>query len=368
MSEIILRLPVKQVANYPIKIQENLFPHPDQWLPDNCNNKKLVIITDDNINKIYGAKLFEIFNKYDYLIISFSPGEMKKNYQTKQFIENKMLQNNCDRESIILAIGGGVVGDLAGFVAATYMRGISYIQIPTTLLAMIDSSIGGKTGINTEQGKNLIGAFWQPLSVVIDTNFLSTLSLEHIINGLIEAIKIFLTSDQDSFYYLNNHVDDILQNNFFSLKNIIERAVQLKVDIVTQDERESGPRMILNFGHTIGHALEKVLNYNILHGYAVGLGILVEVKISELLGLLKSEDYQIIRELFLKLNISGEQLKEININEIILATQSDKKNLKNTVRYVLLKNIGEVYTKNKLIVHPVSDDIVKQAIFIVSGG
>ena len=157
-----------------IKIALNLIEQPDQWLPKNWHTKKIVIITDDTVNEIYGKKLLTILKIANPLLITFPPGESSKNYLVKHALEEKMIAKGCHRDSIILAFGGGVVGDMAGFIAATYMRGIDYIQIPTTLLAMVDSSIGGKTAINSPQGKNLIGAFWQPIHTLIDINFLNT--------------------------------------------------------------------------------------------------------------------------------------------------------------------------------------------------
>lgn len=366
MNQIIMKIPAKQPVSYPINVGLDLLSHPEEWLPHECHAKRLVIITDDNIHPIYGKKLSHTLNQYNPLLLSFSPGEKSKNYQTKQLLEEQMIQHHCNRDTLILSLGGGVVGDLAGYIASTYMRGIPYIQIPTTLLAMVDSSVGGKTGINTNQGKNLIGTFWQPSGVVADLNCLTTLSQIHIINGLIEAIKVFMTNDVDYFNYVITNIDPILHKDMSILKNIIERAIKIKIDVVSQDERENNKRVILNFGHTIGHALEKITDYTMLHGYAVALGILVETKISQLLGYLSSEEYYIIHSLFLRFNISGAQLKNINCNDIIQATKSDKKIKSNNVRYVLLKKLGQVCTDNNDYAHPVADELVKDALIDVS--
>jgi 3-dehydroquinate synthase len=367
MTQIMMKIPPQQVTYCPIQIEPHLLSHPDKWLPEHCINKKLVVITDDNVKNYYGNTLLKKLKKYDPLLLSFLPGEKSKNYQTKQYLENQMLESHCDRDTIILALGGGVVGDVAGFVAATYMRGISYIQIPTTLLAMVDSSIGGKTGINTTRGKNLIGAFWQPIAVIIDTNCLTTLPKTHLINGLIEALKMFMTSDLTSFNYASKHIDKILNADILTLKDIIQRAITTKINIVSQDERENGLRTILNFGHTIGHALEKIMDYTLLHGYAVALGILVEAKISQLSGFLSHVDYQTIQSLFLKLSISADLLEKIEVEKIIMATKRDKKVKSGSVRYVLLKNIGQVYNQDNSFIHSVSDEIVRNALLEVSG-
>ncbi len=196
---IMMNIPASKAFTYPILVASDLLAHPEKWLPTDWQKKRLVIITDDNVNKIYGKHLSTILEQAKPLLLSFMPGEKSKNSQIKLNLEQRMIQAHCDRDTLILALGGGVVGDIAGFIAATYMRGISYIQIPTTLLAMVDSSVGGKTGINVPQGKNLIGAFWQPTCVIADMNCLSTLPQVHLINGLIEAIKMFATSDAKLF-------------------------------------------------------------------------------------------------------------------------------------------------------------------------
>lgn len=366
MNQIMMQMAEKKPVTYSINVGFDFLAHTEEWLPHDVHAKRLVIITDDNVSQIYGEKLANTLGKYKPLLLSFPPGEKSKNYQTKQLLEEQMIQYHCDRDTIILSLGGGVVGDMAGFIASTYMRGVSYIQIPTTLLAMIDSSVGGKTGINTNQGKNLIGAFWQPIGVVADLNCLTTLSQVHIVNGLMEAIKVFMTNDLDHLNYVINNVNYILDKDISILKTIVEQAIKIKVSVVSQDERESGQRMILNFGHTIGHALEKITDYTMLHGYAVALGVLVEAKISQLSGYLSSEEYQIIQSLFFKLNISGRQLKNMNSDEIIQTTKSDKKMKSNHVRYVLLKKLGQICHDNTVFAYSVADEIVKKALIAVS--
>src|SRR5579862_7344926 len=275
-TQIMMAIPAKKSMMYPIRVGMNLLSSPEKWLPDSWEQKKLVIVTDDTVDHLYANHLLKQLKNANPLLFTFPAGEQSKSAEIKSKIEEKMIQANCDRDTLLIALGGGVVGDLAGFIAATYMRGISYIQVPTTLLAMVDSSVGGKTSINTPQGKNLIGAFWQPKTVVADIHCLKTLPEVHCVNGLIEAIKMFLTNDADYFHYVNTHLDRFFHKDEIVLQKIIERAVQIKVDIVSQDETEKNLRMTLNFGHTIGHALEKITGYAILHGFAVALGILIE--------------------------------------------------------------------------------------------
>lgn len=362
MNQIIMQIPAQNPVSYAIMVGSDLLSQPEDWLPRDSYGKRIVIITDDNVNKIYGEKLCNALKHYKPLLLSFMPGEKSKNYQTKILLEEKMMGHHCDRETIILALGGGVVGDVAGFVASTYMRGVSYIQIPTTLLAMVDSSVGGKTGINTNHGKNLIGSFWQPIGVVADINCLKTLPQNHVISGLIEALKMFMTNDIENFQYASNNISNILNNDIKTITNIVESAIKIKVSIVSNDEKENHQRMVLNFGHTIGHALEKLTNYSMLHGYAVALGILVEAKISQLLGHLSGDEYQVIQALFMKLDISGNELKNITSADLIQLTKSDKKIKSNIVRYVLLKKLGQVCNEDNIFAYPVPDDIVKQAI------
>lgn len=361
-AQMVMEIPAQRTVTYPILIGSNLLDDPEQWLPQDWQRQQIIIITDDTVGKIYGGKLA----KFKLPILSFPAGESSKSHAIKQNLEEKMIHHQCDRATIILALGGGVVGDIAGFIAATYMRGISYIQIPTTLLAMVDSSVGGKTGINTASGKNLIGAFWHPMAVVADIQCLLTLPDAHIINGLIEATKMFLTNDRIQFEYINYHIKNILDKNIEILKYIVEKSIKIKMHIVMHDEKEKHQRMILNFGHTIGHALEKLSNYTLLHGYAVALGILVEAKISQLLGILAVEEYKIIRLFFLKLDISGKQLKKFDVDHIIQTTHMDKKIMRYHVRYVLLRSIGQVSHKDNIFAHTVKDEIVKRALIEVS--
>ncbi|MFN7095810.1 MAG: 3-dehydroquinate synthase family protein, partial [Burkholderiales bacterium] len=233
----------------------------------------------------------------------------------------------------------------------------------TTLLAMVDSSVGGKTAVNTPYGKNLIGAFWQPQLVVMDTLTLTSLPQELVINGLIEALKVFLTSDAKSFYYANRYLNQILAADKAKLQSVIKRAVKIKAEIVRTDEKEENLRMILNFGHTIGHALEKLSNYTILHGYAVALGILVESKMAVLAGHLSLTNYTIIAELMRKLGISGARLTQFNINAVVDATLGDKKNKAGQVYCVLLTNIGTVYLdQGQKVATPVSEELIHTAL------
>ena len=351
----------KPTHTYPIHIDAD-WQDVASWLPKKAFSQ-IVIISDDTIQKHYGLQLQQRLQNADHqsILLSFKDGEHYKNPETKQTLEQAMLAHYCDRQTLIIALGGGVVGDVAGFVAATYMRGISYIQIPTTLLAMVDASIGGKTGINTPFGKNLIGAIHQPMGVVIDVALLQSLPEKHLINGFIEIIKIFLTSDAPSFYDVYTSGQDIIHNNQSLLKKTIIQAIKLKAAVVKRDELELGERGLLNFGHTIGHALEKITKHSLLHGYAVGYGILIETEIAYLHGLLTHHERLIIKQCLAHFGIYGKDLENYDVMQIIQATKNDKKNRQGQVHYVLLKSIGNVYTKDGLFVHPVHDEMVQKA-------
>lgn len=352
-------------TTYTIWIEPGILDDISRWMPQKVG--KVIIITDDMIRPSYGVLVATKLKQkgYECLLLSFPAGESCKNIQTKSLLEEQMLAQGCGRDSLILALGGGVVGDLAGFVAATYMRGIPYIQIPTSLLAMVDSSVGGKTGIDTPDGKNLIGAFWQPSAVVADLNCLKTLPKVHLINGLVEVLKIFLVRDQNSLFDFQRMLDACLSYDATALRAIVHQAVYQKIAVVTQDEKDNNLRAILNFGHTIGHALEYLSHYTILHGHAVALGMLVEAKIAQLLGFIEESDYQWIQSQLAKLNINYTDLGIFSAEEVIRRTAFDKKNRNNMTHYILLNGLGKVHQSHHQFSHPIKKEIVHQAFYAV---
>lgn len=361
MNKIPVSIHHSDHINYQIMIGADLYKL--TWLPKQKFNR-MVIITDDIVKKQYGFNLHQSLQKagHQSLLLSFPSGEKYKNYQTKQAIENKMQLHSCDRNTLVIALGGGVVGDLAGFIAATYLRGIPYVQIPTSILAMIDSSVGGKTGINTGHGKNLIGVIYQPLCVVTDIKLLKTLSRKNMINGLIEAIKMFLIFDEEFLHYTEANLNQLIEGDESLLKKIITRAVQIKAGVVSRDAKDAGVRHLLNFGHTIGHALEKLSNYTLAHGYAVGYGILVEISISHLLGFLEKQQLLLIKNLFARLGIHSKYLKKYKLSNLINATKNDKKARFGNIHYILLTKIGKPFLSNGNFTHVVETKIIKQAI------
>jgi 3-dehydroquinate synthase len=367
IKNITVDIPIIKNEKYEVWLKRGILKEISLWMPAHAS--RVIIITDNIVKKLYAAELANKLrkSKYDVSLLAFSAGEKSKGFKTYLTLLQALIRLKVDRNTLILSLGGGVVGDIAGFVAATYMRGISYIQIPTTLLAMVDSSIGGKTGINMAAGKNLAGAFWQPVGVVTDVSCLASLSNKHFINGLFEVIKIFLTCDKSSLHYFKAHLLEIMSRDPIALVNLIQRAIKLKTEIIAQDVYEKHLRMVLNFGHTLGHAIEKTSHYKILHGYAVGFGMLIEAKIAELSSLLPSRHFLMIQALLAELGITPLKLKKLKIDKIINYTHIDKKNRDNKVRYILLSGLGQVFVDKKTYAHYVPDKTVKTAFLAVTG-
>lgn len=320
--------------SYYIYIGNNIFPKLKRMLPKGSG----VVITDRNVNRYWGKEI----KRLGLPVYVISPGEASKSLKMAERLYKMLLRYGLDRTSFLVAFGGGVVGDLVGFVAGTYMRGISYIQVPTTLMAMVDSSIGGKTGVNLSEGKNLVGCFWQPEFVFIDTRFLSTLPDKEIRNGLAEVIKYGVIKDRHLFEYLEKlrRTPNFSKNWGFSL---ISRCARIKAEVVSRDEREiTGLRAILNYGHTIAHAIESSGRYKgITHGEAVGIGMMVAAKISNRLGYLSDRDTSRQIELIKKL-VKPRRIFQFR------GIKYDKKSVEGRLRFVLADRIGHVFVTDKV--------------------
>jgi 3-dehydroquinate synthase len=301
------------------------------------------IITDSNVHKLYGKRFEKLLNKRGIKVhtIIFKAGEKRKTRKTKQYLEDRILKLGAKRDSIIIALGGGVVGDIAGFTAATINRGIPYIQIPTTLLAQVDSSVGGKVGVDHPLGKNLVGAFYQPERVYIDPETLSTLSDLEYRNGLAEVVKYGAILDNDLFHYLERNWIRIQRRDAITLSYIIERCCSLKASVVETDELETGYRRILNFGHTIGHAIELLSNYKVNHGCAVSIGMTFEAQLAQRIGILRGNYAIKIAALLLLFGLPIRIPNDIKMSDIIKATQRDKKAVGQKIYYTLLSKIGK---------------------------
>ena len=301
-----------------------------------------IIITDYNVSNHYKKLINNMFNNYKHDIIISIGGEKAKNISNINKIYSDLLNNKCNRNTCLVAFGGGVIGDITGFIASTFMRGIKYINIPTSLLAMVDSSIGGKTGINLSRGKNLIGTFYYPYKVIIDPSLLKTLSRRDFYSGISEIIKYSLILDKNLFITLKNNFNQLLVKDLDSdlINQVIIRCVELKCEIVGQDAEDNNIRNILNFGHTVGHALEAFFNYDYLsHGEAVAYGMLCSSKLSNIHSNLSDIEYHDIIELINKIPLPD--FRDIDIKEVIQLVMNDKKNIDYKLKFILLDSIGK---------------------------
>ena len=312
-------------------------------LPDKIkeisNAKTIVIITDDNVDKLYSNTVLDLLIKagFDTLKFVFPHGEAHKTMQTVCDTLEFMAENNVTRSDLIVALGGGIVGDVSGYIASSYLRGIDFVQVPTTFLASIDSSVGGKTGVNLKSGKNLAGAFYQPRLVVCDTKTFDTLPEENFKEGISEAIKYGVICDKELFNLLS-------ENQNFDIESVIEKCVSIKAEIVSQDEFDLGKRQLLNFGHTIGHAVEKTTDFKISHGIAVGIGMAIISKITDNLNWSSESTHQSIVNCLKKHNIPTEC--DAETNELLTAMAKDKKRNGDTIKLVIPEKIGNCILKS----------------------
>jgi len=331
--------------SYPIYIGNGLLEDA-KIITSHIKTKTICIVSNTKVSKLYLENIKNLLDDYQLVEAIIDDGEEFKNHDSLNQIYTKLLENQCNRDTTILALGGGVVGDIAGYAAASFLRGIPFVQIPTTLLAQVDSSVGGKTGINHLLGKNMIGAFYQPQAVVIDLNVLKTLDNRQISAGLAEVIKYGLIWDKDFFKYLEENIENLKRLDFEYLEHVIYRSCEIKAKVVSEDEKESGIRAILNLGHTFGHAIENCLGYGEwLHGEAVGCGMVLAAKMSLAQGWLSESEFVQVKELIFR---AGLPIKKPNIKyeDFIGAMKLDKKNKDKEIYLVLQKGIGEATVTN----------------------
>ncbi len=343
MNSIVIKLSHK---TYPLYIKRGLINEIGIEIAKIYNGRKIAIITDDNVNKLYGRTV-EISlktNNFNVKTFVLAPGEKSKSVDVLLGIYNDLLDFGLTRGDLIIALGGGVVGDLTGFAASTLLRGIPFVQIPTSLLAQVDSSIGGKVAVDLPKGKNLIGSFYHPQAVFIDPNVLKTLSEKFLHDGLAEVIKYGAIKDSDLFLKLENLKDD--QDLLENIDDVIYKCCTIKKDLVEKDEKDTGDRMILNFGHTIGHSIEKYFDYEkYTHGEAVAIGMYSITKRSEELGVTEPGSAERIKNILIKYKLPYEVLGLDN-DKILDAIGLDKKNDKDTINIILLKKLGDVFIEN----------------------
>jgi len=333
-----------ELANrsYPIHIGRGLVSNADLILP-HLKRKHVAIVTNTTVAPLYLEQLSASLQAAGVSVISIilPDGEAYKNSETLNLIYDALLQNRCERSTTLIALGGGVIGDLTGYAAATYLRGVPFIQIPTTLLSQVDSSVGGKTGVNHPLGKNMIGAFYQPQLVLADIDTLQTLPSREFSAGMAEVIKYGLIRDPDFFDWLEMHIDQLMALDESSITEAIYRSCQNKADVVARDEHETGERALLNLGHTFGHAIENAMGYGVwLHGEAVAAGTMMAADLSERMGWLKPEDVKRIYALLTAANLPLEAPK-LGVEKYLDLMQLDKKVADGKIRLVLQQGIGK---------------------------
>lgn len=345
MREITVSLP--EGRSYRVFIDPLLFSQ-DDWLQEvSFPSRRGVILTNDLVETLHAERVQRFFAQRGYAVdvVAIPDGEEHKNLATVERVYHRLLALDLDRKSFLLALGGGVITDLAGFVASTFLRGIAYYQIPTSLLAQVDSSVGGKTGVNLEEGKNLVGTFYQPSGVFIDLSFLETLPEREYREGLAEVAKAAFLEGEDFTTFLLKHTEDILGRKGTILEEMIARSIAFKKAVVERDEREGGLRSILNYGHTIGHALEKAMGYGVLrHGEAVSVGMRGEALLACALGVGTEEVYTIQKTVLEKLGLPLRTPQKINLNTFFSALWRDKKREGQKVRCTLLADLGKPVT------------------------
>jgi len=322
---------------------------------------KICLVSNPTVFPLYGERVSDSVKKagFDLLTVIIPDGEGYKDLLRVQHIYNELLKYKLDRSSALIALGGGVIGDITGFAASTYMRGISYIQVPTTMLAHVDSSVGGKTGVNHKLGKNMIGTFWQPRLVWIDIETLKTLPGKELLAGLAEVIKYGVIWDKELFDFLDDKRDKIFNLDRKAVMHIIKRSCEIKAEVVSKDEKEAGLRSILNYGHTIGHAIETVTGYKkYLHGEAVAIGMFLEAMLAHKLNFINKDKALRIKRLIDSYGLPSEMPADIDADSLLSSMQLDKKAVAGELKFIMPEKIGSVRI-HKGITEKVIRDILK---------
>jgi 3-dehydroquinate synthase len=342
MKTVKVNLDRKCSSSYEIRIGKDILGRMTLLIAKNHKAGRYAVITDDCVGGLYGKKFLAALKEIglNASLIDFPAGESSKNIKTVMDIAGELMELGADRETCLIALGGGVVGDVAGFVASVFMRGVPYIQIPTTLVAQVDSSIGGKTGVDLSQGKNLLGTFYQPCAVFANLSFLETLPEKEFNNGLAEIIKYGIIDDEKMFRTLEDNMDAVKSKDSKLMSGLVENCCQIKKSVVEIDEKEHGVRRILNYGHTVGHSLESISRFSITHCEGVALGMIVAARISEKKGYLKNNEAKRIEALIHQAGLPVKIPKSLNIEKIISQLKMDKKKKGDIIHFVLLKKIG----------------------------
>lgn len=339
-----VRVELKE-RSYDIYIEKDILRNLGNVLKSQELSNKIAIVSNPTVYHLYGKVILDSLKKngFDAIVITIPDGEEYKDLLWLEYIYNRLLSAKLDRKSVLIALGGGVIGDITGFAASTYMRGISYVQVPTTLLAQVDSSVGGKTGVNHRLGKNMIGTFWQPKLVWIDVATLKTLPEREFLAGLSEVIKYGVIWDRDLFDFLEEKREKILKLNNRLVMHTIRRSCEIKAGIVSKDERESGLRSILNYGHTIGHAIETATEYTrFLHGEAIAIGMCIEAELSSKLKFIDSAEVNRIKSIIESYGLPSKIPEDIDKQFMLSSMELDKKSVAGELKFILPERIGKV--------------------------
>tara|TARA_R110002072_G_scaffold45422_7_gene126391 strand:+ start:14968 stop:16038 length:1071 start_codon:yes stop_codon:yes gene_type:complete len=343
--------------SYPIYIGEGLLEKHDLYAPF-IAGKKVMLVTNETVSPLYEQQLRNALSCYEVDTVVLPDGEQFKDWQTLNMIFTALLEKAHSRKTTIIALGGGVVGDMAGFAAASYQRGVDFIQVPTTLLSQVDSSVGGKTAINHPLGKNMVGAFYQPKAVIIDILTLQTLPQREVSAGLAEVIKYGLIREPEFFAWLESNIQLIKSFDSNALAYAIKTSCACKAKVVEADEKEGGVRALLNLGHTFGHAIENHEGYGVwLHGEAVGAGMMMAAELSFLQGWIDSDTLARIKKLLETANLPVSGPEGMLTNEYLKLMSVDKKVMDGELRLVLLKSIGDAIITNEF-----SEDLLRQVL------
>lgn len=330
------------------------------------NIKKFAIITDSNVEKLYAGKIASLLEYAGFTVnvFAFPAGEKSKTRETKAFLEDRMIEKEYRRDCCIIAVGGGVVTDLAGFIAGTYGRGVPFINYATSLLAAADASVGGKTAVDTPAATNLIGLFNQPKKVYIDIGAWQTLPKRELRSGMAETIKHACMADKDFFQYLKENMSSILANDKEACEHIAEKNCQIKYHVVEKDEMESGLREILNLGHTVGRAIETVSEYRLLHGEAVSIGLMAEALLAKKLGYLTDKEANEMKELLILAELPVEIPDYIDKDLLVKKLYTDKKVKDGKLRFVIQKGIGSIVEfEPNVFATRIEEDVIREIIF-----
>jgi 3-dehydroquinate synthase len=312
-------------GSYPVYVEPGILGRLGELVEEHLPGRRVAMIADATVDDLYrSGRLGE--SRWDGQTLTFPPGERSKTRESWSRLTDELLRRGFGRDSGLVALGGGVAGDLAGFVAATYLRGVPYLQAPTTLLAMLDASVGGKTGVDTAEGKNLIGAFHPPAAVLADPRALATLPDREYRAGLAEAVKHGLIADREYFEWMEREVERLIAREAATLRHLVRRSVEIKAAVVGEDEREEGRRAILNAGHTVAHALERETDYRLPHGEAVGLGLVAEAALATGLGLAPPEAGARVAALLARLGLPTRVPEPVATDRLVAAMGRDKKN------------------------------------------